>query len=190
MPFRMVAKSAEFPGSVQSERSSQVDSVRKSNSPANCERPRVADVALQSGGNLVGQLLTAQGHVQPHRPIVVWHQGKEVGRMLTDSQGRFAVWGLRGGVYQFAVDNDGRHYRLWAPGTAPPIANEELLIVSGTVVRGAGRRCDNGPGHFGHAGWGFSPFHRFLSRPWVLSAILATAIAVPLSMREEFPEGS
>ena len=45
--------------------------------------------------------------------------------------------GIRGGVYLVCTPSEAVVYRAWAPGTAPPAAPNEALIVSGSsIVRG------------------------------------------------------
>jgi hypothetical protein len=87
----------------------------------------------------------------------------------TDAAGQFSVPGLTGGVYQVETLKGGGVFRLWAPRTAPPAAFESAMIVQGDqVVRGANGQL---------LSW--------LGNPWVLGAIVATAIAVPLALAKK-----
>lgn len=133
--------------------------------------PTVRDVALESGGRLRGQVLDGQGVPVPGIQVAIAQQGHVIATATTDAQGRFEVTGLRGGVYQVATDRGTAMYRLWAPRTAPPAAASSALIVDdGTIVRG-------GMGGGGVIG--------FLSNPWVLGAIVAAAIAIPLAIDQD-----
>ena len=125
----------------------------------------ILDVALRDGGVLVGQIVTAEGTALAKTPVSLQQNGKELVRTATDANGMYAVKGLRGGVYHVVSGKTAETYRLWAPGTAPPSAKDAALLVEGNgVVRGQGRALS------------------MLSNPWVLTAIIATAIAVPIAV--------
>jgi len=97
----------------------------------------VQDVALQPDGILRGQVLDGQGRPVANGTVVVAQQGKLVTRTLTDEQGRFAVAGLRGGLYQVVTAQGGGVYRVWTAEAAPPVAKNAALIVNDeTIVRG------------------------------------------------------
>ena len=111
-------------------------------------RAVIRDVALEEGGVLHGQVITAQGAVQPKTEVALLQNGKLVAKLLTDEQGRFATQGLRAGLYVVATPGAQGVVRAWAPRTAPPSAVRGLLLVpSGEVVNGI----------FGHDVWGW--FH-------------------------------
>jgi hypothetical protein len=130
----------------------------------------VRDVALEGDGELRGQVLDAQGHARPGMPVLVVRQDKEVARTQTDAEGRFVVHGLTGGVYQVATPVGAAVYRAWAPRTAPPAATQLAIITPDqTVVRG----------QFGTSALGW------LANPWVLAAIVAAAIAIPLALDDD-----
>jgi hypothetical protein len=106
----------------------------------------------------------------PQVPVLVMSQGKEVGRAETDASGGFAVRGLTGGVYTVATPIGGSVYRAWSPRTAPPAAVTSALIVPDqNIVRGQWGT--------GALGW--------LANPWVLAAIVAAAIAIPLALDDD-----
>ena len=125
----------------------------------------IADVALQEGGVLVAQVYTAEGTPHAGTTVTIQKQGRQLVQATTDANGMLAVSGLQGGVYQLAVGQTVGSYRLWAPGTAPPVAKSGALLVEGQgVVRG----------QFGGGG--------FMNNPWVWTAIIATAITVPIAV--------
>lgn len=127
----------------------------------------ISDIALQENGLLKGQVLDTQGAPVAGIPVAVVQQGKVAAVSKTNTTGRFAFEGLKGGVFQVVTHQGGATYRLWAPRTAPPSAQTDALIVNGdTVVRGA-------------AGGGF------LSNPWVLGGIVTAAIAIPLILDDD-----
>ena len=131
---------------------------------------RIADVALRDGGTMVGAVYTAEGLPQSGQLVSVQTNGREVARTTTDEHGRFIAQGLKGGVYQLVTAEGMSTYRVWSEGTAPPAAQPAALVVTGDVVRGFGH-------HGGLGAW--------LSNPWVLAAIVATAIAVPIALNDD-----
>jgi len=139
----------------------------------------IRDVALQPGGVLSGQVLDEQAVAQGQSRIAVVYQGKPLTVTETDSEGRFELAGLQPGVYELHLAQGGGIYRVWAPRTAPPAAEQGVLLVQDSrVVRGLGAPFDgglsNGGGHFG-----------WLANPWVLAGGVALAIALPLALDDD-----
>jgi hypothetical protein len=136
----------------------------------------VTDVALARGGVLAGKIVDRQGAPQTGETIRVIHQGQVVATAQTDARGEFAITDLRGGVYQVETTQGAGVYRLWADQTAPPAANDGVLVVHGDdAVRGnACDPCGSGGGLLG-----------VLANPWVLAAIVAAAIAIPLALDDD-----
>lgn len=129
--------------------------------------PGVIDVALADGGVLHGQVVDPQGICLENVPMSVRHRDREVAITTSGENGRFAVENLRGGVYQLVAPSGGGVYRLWTPGTAPPASRHAVLVV---VDR------DTVRGQYGGA------LRFWLSNPWVIAAIVATAVAVPVAI--------
>jgi hypothetical protein len=130
----------------------------------------IADVSLHDGGTMVGVVYSAEGLPQGGALVSIQANGSEVVRATTDEHGRFAAQGLRGGVYQIVTVDGISTYRAWSEGTAPPSAEQAALVVTGDVSRGNHR-------YGGLMAW--------LSNPWVLAAIVATAIAVPIAINDD-----
>jgi len=130
------------------------------------------DVALRTGGLLVGQVVDAQGVAKAGTPVSIQFDGKEVVSTTTDANGVFAAKGLRGGQYQILTPQGGNVCRLWAADTAPPSAKPAALVVSGNeVVRG------QGPG----AAWvGWMKAH-----PYLVAGTVAAAVAIPLALADD-----
>ncbi|HUG68487.1 MAG TPA: carboxypeptidase-like regulatory domain-containing protein [Pirellulaceae bacterium] len=129
--------------------------------------PVLRDVALQPGGVLNGQVLNEQAVAQGQAKVAVVHKGKPLTVTETDQEGRFVLTGLEPGIYELHLAEGGGAYRVWAPRTAPPAAEQGVLLVQDSrIVRGR----HNG----GHFGW--------LANPWVLAGIVAAAIAIPLAL--------
>jgi hypothetical protein len=137
------------------------------------------DVALRPGGLLVGQVVDRQGVPQANQTVSIQYGSHEVVRTTTDENGTFAAQGLRGGQYQLVTHDGISVCRLWAPGTAPPAAQPEALVVCGNqVVRGQW-------GTHGHGG----PLHGSLewvrAHPYITAGIVAAAIAIPLALADD-----
>ncbi len=83
---------------------------------------------------------------------------------------------LSGGVCEFQTETNRDVYRLWAPRTAPPAAQQRVLLVSDSKVV-LGQNCG------GNAlGW--------LANPWVLGGLVAAAIAIPLAVANSDDDAS
>ena len=154
------------------------------------------DIALHQGGKLVGQMLDAQGAAIAGATVSVTTAGKEVARVQTDLAGKFQVAGLKGGVHQVATAGQQDVYRLWAPQTAPPAAQQGLMLVSGTdIVRGqscgtgvgcgsacgsggGGRVLGGGAGRGGIGNW-------IANHPIVTAGAIGAAIAIPLALEDD-----
>lgn len=104
---------------------------------ANAPHAPILDVALGKSGALTGQLVDAQGTARAGAVVRVSRDGEPVAATQTDAAGRFAISGMRGGVYQLQTEHGAALVRAWAMGTAPPSARTGLLVVEQSgVVRG------------------------------------------------------
>jgi Carboxypeptidase regulatory-like domain len=131
----------------------------------------VLDVALSSGGVFSGQVVDAEGRSQAGSSVMVCQQQQVVATATTDQQGQFSIRGLQGGVYQVVAGQGMKSFRLWAPDTAPPGAQQSaLLVADGQSVRGQGTQS------------GFGELRRWVTNPWVISIAVAAAIAVPIAV--------
>ena len=149
---------------------------------------RSVDIALNTGGLLVGQVVNTEGQALVATQVVLKSGGKEVARCQTDKEGAFQVAGLKGGAVQIASAGTEGNCRLWAPGTAPPAAQQGLLVVAeGEVVRGqhAGGRVPGrryGRGVQGHGG---GLLALMIDHPLVTAGAVGAAIAVPLAVSND-----
>jgi len=132
--------------------------------PAPSQGSPVADVQLQPGGVLVGQVVTPENTAVAGTEVVLRTGPKQMVKGKTDHQGYFAFAGLRDGVYQVEAAKGSGIYRVWSQKIAPPAAKPGALIVAGKqTVRGQG---------IGGGLWN-----------WVIvGGVVATAIAVPLAI--------
>ena len=144
-------------------------------SPVAAAAPSVAprDVALRQGGVLLGQIVDAKGVSIAKTQVTLFSGGKEVARTQSDSAGRFAVKGLKGGVYQVASSNNRGIYRLWSAQTAPPSAQRGMMLVSD---------ADLALGQSGSGGT-FSGIANWVSQhPIMTAAAVGAAIAIPIAV--------
>lgn len=127
----------------------------------------IQDIQLQPGGRLVGQIVDGETVPQAGIRVAVVTDREVIAYADTDAEGRFEMRGLKAGVYALQTEHNGAPYRFWLPNTAPPSAATQAMFVNdGTVVRGQGWA--------NHFAW--------LANPWVLAAIVAGAIAIPLAV--------
>jgi hypothetical protein len=127
----------------------------------------IVDVALGEGGVFTGQVVDSQNLGVQFTEVVLLRNGQEVARTRTDIEGRFAVGGLRGGVYIVSSHQGVGVFRLWSPRTAPPTAESTGMLVTGNLARG----------NMGGGG-----FLYMISNPWVIAGLVAVAIALPLAI--------
>jgi hypothetical protein len=126
-------------------------------------KPAVVDIALRDGGTLHGQVVDLQGASVQGVPVSIKAQDRNVATVTTAADGRFAVPGLRGGVYHVAAADGQGVYRLWSAGTAPPSAQQGAIVYT-----------QNGEGR--------STWKMLLTNPIVIAGLVATAIAVPVAL--------
>lgn len=128
----------------------------------------VNDIALNADGVLAGQVQDTAGNPQASVRVTVRHREQDIATVTTDRAGRFFVRGLGSGMYELAVGESRTVCRIWAPNTAPPVAERGVTLVVGKPqVRGQSA---------GSRSW--------LANPCTLVGILmvATAIAVPVAI--------
>ena len=138
------------------------------------QTPTVSDVALQKsvGGNaLLGQVRDTEGMGKANVPVTLHGKGIDPVKSLTDQKGHFTFSNLRGGVYHVTAAGGVSAYRVWAPGTAPPAAQQAVLVVAGSdLVRG----------QFHPVGHSFGGLKFWLTHPLVIAGLVGTAVAVPI----------
>ncbi len=128
----------------------------------------VADIQLHEGGILFGKVVNPQNMSVAGTEVSLYAADRVLAKAKTDRQGQFAFAGLRQGVYHLAAADGGGVLRAWPQKVAPPASQPQALIVSGEkTVRGQ---------------MGGGRLLRFMSNPWVLAAMVAAAIAVPVAI--------
>lgn len=130
-------------------------------------RPLVGDVALGEAGALRGVALDANNQPRAFQQITLWRDNQPLAEAVSDEHGRFAIPRIAGGVYTLRIADAIQVYRLWAPGTAPPHAQSEaLLMASEPILRGQRPH----------------PIYGLFQDPLVLGLIIAAAIAIPIAI--------
>ena len=139
------------------------------------------DIVLQQGNVLSGQVIDSEGSIQSMTLVTVENHEAEVARVRTDDQGRFSVTGLPGGVYKVASRGQESVYRMWAPNTAPPVAQQGLTMVVGKdVVRG----------QYGYAPGPFTSIGQWCAdHPLMCAAAVGAAIAIPIAVAADDDDG-
>ena len=141
-----------------------------------------SDVALGDGGILVGQVVDTQGVAVAMARLTLADHKQEIAQVRADQEGKFSVPGLRGGVYRISSRGQDAMYRLWAPHTAPPVAQQGvILVVGGDVIRG---QCgDVICGQYGNSSEPFASMVQWVTdHPLLTAAALGAAIAIPIAL--------
>jgi hypothetical protein len=127
--------------------------------------PPVVDIAMADGGVLHGQVVDLQKGGVAGVPVSVKMQNREIAKTTTQSDGRFTVPGLRGGVYQVAAGQGQGVYTLWTANAAPPSAQKNAIVYTQNAGNGGG-----------------GTMKMLLANPIVIAGLVATAIAVPIAL--------
>ncbi|RMF97054.1 MAG: carboxypeptidase regulatory-like domain-containing protein [Planctomycetota bacterium] len=127
----------------------------------------VVDV-IAVDGKLVGQVLDEKGRPAANTAVVVVRLDRKMAEVETDRRGVFRV-PLKPGMYRLAVGKRVFQCRVWEEKTAPPSARRAVLLLTADpkVVL-----AQDGP----TAQW--------LHNPWVITGIVAVAVAVPIAIYE------
>ncbi|REJ64484.1 MAG: carboxypeptidase regulatory-like domain-containing protein [Planctomycetota bacterium] len=97
----------------------------------------VTDVSLADNGVFRGQIVAANGQPVAGTAVVLKKNNQVVATTLSDESGAFAFGGVDGGSYTVTAAGTSAAYRLWAPQTAPPVAQSAALLVNrGEIIRG------------------------------------------------------
>lgn len=136
-----------------------------------------SDVLLHDGSTLVGQVVDAQGVPQSLALVTLANHEREVAQVRADHEGKFSVPGLQGGVYRVSSHGQENIYRMWAPNTAPPVAQQGVTLVVGQdVVRG----------QYGTGGGPFTNMAQWIAdHPIITAGVIGAAIAIPVALDDD-----
>jgi hypothetical protein len=149
---------------------------------------QVLDLELAPDHTLRGQVVDASG-----RPLADVKVGLVDGKdsfqvSKTDPAGSFTLADVRGGAYRLVAADAHQLVRVWAPGTAPPAAQQAtLLVVNQPIVRGQQCNCGSttgcsecvGPGQV----YGGRPVLNWMrNNPGLVVAGVAAAVAIPVAI--------
>ena len=124
------------------------------------------DVALDDGGFLNGVVVDDAGVPQSDVLLYIVGDGAYAGSTSTNAAGEFQLGLDRGGQYNLLVGNGVvMPLRCWAAKTAPPSAQQRLLISVDEVFRGQVHPAACG-----------------LGNAWVIAGLITAAIVIPVAL--------
>ncbi len=126
------------------------------------------DVRLGGGGELVAQVISRNGQLQAGQTVVLVKDGQAIATGLSNEQGRVTFAGLNGGPCQLKINEQITALRLWTAPAAPPVAVDELLVVSDENVQRAQQ----------------SLCHLCGEEPLMIGLLIAAAIAIPIAVHQ------
>jgi hypothetical protein len=136
----------------------------KTEQPATDGEP-VADIALSAGGKLRGRVTNAAGQNAAGIKVVASQGTTIMASATSDTEGRFELNNLPGGVFQLTAGQASQTCRVCSESTAPPAATHQVMLVHDrATVRGQ------------------SQYRRFFTNPVVIAGIVAAAVAIPVAI--------
>ncbi|GAB6165209.1 hypothetical protein JCM19992_12090 [Thermostilla marina] len=127
----------------------------------------VVDV-IAVDGKLVGQVLDEKGRPAANTKVVIARFNRKAAEVETDRRGLFRAR-LAPGTYRLAVGERVFQCRVWDEKSAPPSAKKAVLLLTADpklVLAQDG------------------PTAQWLHNPWVITGIVAVAVAVPIAIYE------
>jgi hypothetical protein len=140
---------------------------------------KTLDVRLDGQHRLNGLVVDGQGKPQVATKVELQRTDRKEGlsAVVTDAKGRFAFASVKAGTYRLQTTEGVCLCRLWTRQGAPPSAASSLLIVNDA-------RIERGQRPIGEL---------FRSDPFLMAAVVAAAIAIPIAVhkaQDESPTGS
>ena len=136
-------------------------------------KPTSIDLCVPTGTSIKGRLVTPRGTPVGSANVVIERGSEPVVTVSTDSEGCFAILALEPGAYTLTDGTWFQPIRIWAEGTAPPVAKTEMLVVAREPIV-AGQ---------------VSPLRYWMANPNVMLATAAIAIAVPVLIYRPASDG-
>ena len=145
---------------------------------------KLKDVALNSKGELHGQLVSPSGKPESSAEVKLHSSSdkkKPATKVKTDKDGRFIIRGLRRGPCMLTVNDQSYAFRVWPEKQAPPKSIRTVALVAANVeVRG--QYEDAGASN---SIWGMSTGAKL-----AVGVVIATAIAVPVALSDDDDDAS
>jgi hypothetical protein len=124
-------------------------------------------VLLSQDRKLRGVAKTKEGKVAAGATVVLGIDGKPVGRVIADDQGRFEFGPLKPGKYQVATRDAAAMLAVYSVDSDAPAARDAMKMIE--VSQPAMIARGQSPGGL-------------LTNPWFIGLIVAAAIAIPLAI--------
>lgn len=133
----------------------------------------VYDVRLGEDNSFRGRLLDPSGKPLADQTVMLRQAGKALAQSRSGDRGEFSFAGVRAGVYQVTIGASAVVCRAWTERAAPPIATDQLAIVTHPdVIRGQ------------------QPISSLLSSPLFVGLIITAAIAIPIAIHNSQDDAS
>ncbi len=124
------------------------------------------DLAL--AGNWWPKLSRGTVNRKLSRAVVLLRDGQTIATGLSNEEGRVTFSGLSGGPCQLRIEEQITAVRLWTATAAPPVAVDQLLVVSDQNVQRAQQ----------------SLCHLCGQEPLMIGLLIAAAIAIPIAVHD------
>ncbi len=132
--------------------------------PAGLMEMEAVPVRLSADRQMRGEAKTVEGKPASGATVVLGVNGKPVGRVIADEQGRFTFGPLKPGRYQLATTEAVAMVDVFPATDAPEKAVQSIEVSQPAMIaRGQNARA-------------------WLTNPWFLGLVIAAAIAIPLAI--------
>lgn len=125
---------------------------------------KAVPVRLSAERQMRGEVKTMEGKPAAGAPVVLGLNGKPVGRVIADQQGRFQFGPLKPGRYQLATSDAVAMVDVYGEADAPEQAKQSVEVSQPAMIAR-----------------GQSPM-QWLTNPLFLGLVVAAAIAIPLAI--------
>ncbi len=121
-------------------------------------------IRLGADRHLHGVAKTTDGKPAAGVPVVLGVNGKPVGRVIADQEGKFSIGPLKPGKYQVATRDAVAMLAVYSVTDAPEDASDSVEVSQPAMIA----RGQSAGG--------------LLTNPWFIGLVIAAAIAIPLAI--------
>lgn len=121
--------------------------------------PAAIDVAMAKNGTVSGRVLDDEQNGVAKTSVTIYQGKEEIAKTVTDTDGRFEITDVKGGVYVVAANNGYGLFRLWTAKSAPPKSHEQVLLMSKAVIVRAQNPVDGGEVLYDENGQPYAQIH-------------------------------